>query len=755
MAYLSNTQNSLRRMTQRINAWKGLNRSDGAGDGSFAAVSNLATDDYPSARTRGGRSVVPGFEDMNVTEVFNADGHTVVVADGMLYYDGTEMINVGDEKKQFAQVNTRLVIWPDKLQIDLNTGDITRLDAEVSGIAYIDPDGKTLSVTVSGAVEIGTLSITHEYGVPDRGVWHCYEGLTWTEGIGFSWTSRSTGIAHVGAQFIAIESGGHWMPRKARNLIDYDDPTGSHYGVVTDVKQWSYAYGIYTVTEISYKIYDAAGGETTLTEQFTAGDPVSTDGFAILYNNKENLILDDVNNLNLTFPEGSLVPYGYYLTLDAALNPGTYKVRFQISEEEGNEWYDLGKITTKRVIRAGEQIYRTGGAIVENEAEDPTCDYYIDRTGGEWYVYDPVTKAREPLIWTWDGDALPTPLEMEMTLPGAANEGITIRREVPDMQYVCEHDNRLWGVSNEETDEVYNERTGERETVRSRVIFASALGEPSRFYEYKGLATDSYAVAVAGVGDFTALCKYQGALLAWKEDRMYRLTGSFPAEYYLRSYNIDGVASGSAHSIQVINQALYYLAPAGVMSYYGTAPTYIGEQLGMNRLREGVAGRDRTHYYLSAAESDGRHLYAYDVAHGLWTEETPGGAVSMDRFGDRCHAVIDGEICVLDAADSAETVSWSAELFRWDEGTFAHKRYLHVTVEADVPEGATLALKWKDERDLTWQTAQLQREPEIAERVYRWVLDTKRAARMHVRLQGTGAVKVYALEREFEIESER
>ena len=54
---------------------------------------------------------------------------------------------------------------------------------------------------------------------------------------------------------------------------------------------------------------------------------------------------------------------------------------------------------------------------------------------------------------------------------------------MPDLDFICESENRLWGCSNE-----------------TRTIYASALGDPTNFFSYQGLSTDSYAVAVGSEG---------------------------------------------------------------------------------------------------------------------------------------------------------------------------------------------------------------------------------------------------------------
>src|SRR5699024_8677059 len=98
----------------------------------------------------------------------------------------------------------------------------------------------------------------------------------------------------------------------------------------------------------------------------------------------------------------------------------------------------------------------------------------------------------------------------------AGNEAGTVKitRELPELDYICEKDNRLWGVSSAE-----------------RTIYASALGDPSNFFTFDGLDTDSYAAAVGSEGNFTGLCKYGNTVLAWKERTLHKILGSNPSDF--------------------------------------------------------------------------------------------------------------------------------------------------------------------------------------------------------------------------------
>ncbi len=127
--------------------FRGLNRTEGASDGEFTDMENLACYHYPAMGTRKGRVPISSYD--APSDLFEWDGHLVVVDGSVLYYDGRAVSNVEPGKKQFAVVNTKLIVWPDGIEIDLTNGTWTRMDGKVStfeGTAVFS--GSTLTAQV-------------------------------------------------------------------------------------------------------------------------------------------------------------------------------------------------------------------------------------------------------------------------------------------------------------------------------------------------------------------------------------------------------------------------------------------------------------------------------------------------------------------------------------------------------------------------------------------------------------------------------
>ena len=87
-------------------------------------------------------------------------------------------------------------------------------------------------------------------------------------------------------------------------------------------------------------------------------------------------------------------------------------------------------------------------------------------------------------------------------------ENITLARKMPDMDYICAHDNRLWGC-------------------RKNTIYCSKLGDPFVWNNFQG-ESGCFAQDVISGGDFTGCISYLGYVIFFKEDMIYKVYGSKP-----------------------------------------------------------------------------------------------------------------------------------------------------------------------------------------------------------------------------------
>lgn len=224
-----------------------------------------------------------------------------------------------------------------------------------------------------------------------------------------------------------------------------------------------------------------------------------------------------------------------------------------------------------------------------------------DRYYGSWTVL------RSGTAWqSLDGKA---------TENEAADAPVKAERRVPDLDFVTEQGNRVWGCNRKENS-----------------IYACALGDPTNWYSYRGIASDSYAVSVGSDGAFTGAASCLSYILFFKENCIHKLYGSKPSDYQMSSVRCRGVAAKAAGSLCVIAETLYYLSPDGVMAWSGSLPAKVSGALDTGKLTAAdwaMGGQLDARYYLylhRRADGDGSgRLLVYDTEKGLWHEESPAG----------------------------------------------------------------------------------------------------------------------------------
>lgn len=284
--------------------------------------------------------------------------------------------------------------------------------------------------------------------------------------------------------------------------------------------------------------------------------------------------------------------------------------------------------------------------------------------GEDFQKYDGVTLTGAEnldganVIWAAERDLLVVSgvLEGQRVL----EQGVEVLRSVPDMDYVTECGNRLWGC-----------RFGPGPDGKMvNEIYASKLGDFRNFRCFMGLSTDSYTVGVGSQGPFTGAVTYLGSPTFFKEDCLYKIYGSYPAAFRVQSTVCRGVQRGSSESLAIVGETLFYRSPMGICAYDGSWPTEVGKALGDGPFGGGAGAGFGGRYFLSLWEETGDALYVLDTALGQWHREAGIGAVQL-RFCQGKLYGLDGagQLVTLRGQDSEEQVAWSAKTGRisgWD-----------------------------------------------------------------------------------------
>lgn len=123
-------------------------------------------------------------------------------------------------------------------------------------------------------------------------------------------------------------------------------------------------------------------------------------------------------------------------------------------------------------------------------------------------------------------------------------EAVAITRLMPDLDFICENENRLWGCCD-------------------NTIYASKLGDPFNWNVFDGLSTDSFAANVGSDGAFTGCISYLGYPHFFKEDNIYKVYGDKPQNFQVVKSAGLGVMAGSEKSLAILGGTLFYLSREG------------------------------------------------------------------------------------------------------------------------------------------------------------------------------------------------
>lgn len=188
---------------------------------------------------------------------------------------------------------------------------------------------------------------------------------------------------------------------------------------------------------------------------------------------------------------------------------------------------------------------------------------------------------------------------------------LTAALAVPDMDYVVECGNRLWGCK-------YGLVDGER----INEIYACKLGDFKNWHSYQGISTDSYVASRGAEGAFTGAAVFGDTPLFFRESSFEKVFPAADGAHRILTVRAPGIQSGSWQSALTVGGVLYYKGTDGVYAYTGSVPQNISYKLGDTPYFDAVAGVCGTKYYLSMRDSAGTyHLFVFDAIRGLWHKE--------------------------------------------------------------------------------------------------------------------------------------
>lgn len=331
--------------------------------------------------------------------------------------------------------------------------------------------------------------------------------------------------------------------------------------------------------------------------------------------------------------------------------------------------------------------------------------------------------------------------------------GITIARTMPDMDFVVESKNRLWGCK---YGIVEDRITKEKKFVNE--IYASKLGDFRNWNCFSGVSTDSYVVSLGSDGQFTGAITHMGYPLFFKENCMHKVYGD-TLPFGVQETACRGVQKGCNKSLSIVNEVLYYKARSAVCAYDGSLPMEISSALGEINYHKAVAGTLGNKYYISMADDDGiYHLFVYDTKMGIWHKEDNTHAVEFctcrgNLYFTECNITKTDDDIKIDAAIKTvigvgdniipDDVTWMAETGIIGVN-MPDKKYLsRIDVRLSIDVGTRVFLRVQYDSSRTWDTLFTMTGTTIQS--FAIPIRPKRCDHLKLRIEGVGEAKIFAI----------
>mgnify|MGYP000775634412 FL=1 len=232
------------------------------------------------------------------------------------------------------------------------------------------------------------------------------------------------------------------------------------------------------------------------------------------------------------------------------------------------------------------------------------------------------------------------------------------------------------------------------------------------------------------------------------------MLGSYPAEYALYTYNVEGLQAGCHKSMQVVNETLFYKGLHGIYAYSGGIPALVSRQFGDHEFTDAVGGTDGVRYFLSVKEGARSRLLAYDIQDGIWLEEDPTAAVDFARIGkDMYFLDSSGSVYLADTGEEDASIEWLMEFVPFYATINYRKRIRKLFLRVTVPAGAWLRVEARFDSGVWCEIGKIAGGP--CDDVFTMPVQIARCDKFGLRVSGVGPCCLLGLSREFSLGSDK
>ena len=346
------------------------------------------------------------------------------------------------------------------------------------------------------------------------------------------------------------------------------------------------------------------------------------------------------------------------------------------------------------------------------------------------------------VIWEKGDDFIVVPGIADHVFTQSAVAGaVTVERKMPEMDFITECNNRLWGCRYGVADngQVVNE------------IYGSKLGDFKNWNCFMGISTDSWVGSLGTDGQFTGAITHSGFPVFFKENCLHKVYISSTGAHSIQDTACRGVQKGCSRSLAIVNETLFYKARSGVCAYDGALPVEVSYVLGNEVYSDAVGGAHGNKYYISMKDLHGKyHLFVYDTAKSMWHREDNLQVEAFCSCSGEMYAISGKKIIAMLGSGTPDEarVEWMAETGEIGISSPDMKYISRLTVRMAMDIGAEVSFYAQYDFSEEWEPLFSMRGTNL--RSFSIPIRPKRCDNMRLRIEGVGMVKVYAITKTIE-----
>ena len=398
-------------------------------------------------------------------------------------------------------------------------------------------------------------------------------------------------------------------------------------------------------------------------------------------------------------------------------------------------WADIITVYTKIAApEIGKDFLRYDGVTIAGcKAEDEEIAAQIEALNGSHVIYD---RGDDYIV-------IVGLLDKAYTQEDGA---VTVTRKMPEMDFIVEAENRLWGC-----------KYGIVDGKSLNEIYCCALGDFKNWSQFLGLSTDSYVASVGTDGPWTGAVTHLGYPIFFKETVLHKVYISSTGAHQITDTACRGVQTGSHKSLVVVNETLYYKSVTDICAYDGSLPVSVSSQFGTERYFDATAGSIGDKYYVSMKDRAGAfHIFVLDTAKGFWHKEDAVQALFWAKCSGELY-FIDNDVHALwcvsgNVGEKEGAVKWSATTGLTGYNTVEQKYISRFNLRMRLPEGSRADVFIQYDSDGFWNYAG--HLEGIGTRTFKLPVRPRRCDHFQIRLEGEGEVRAYSFAKMFEVGSD-